>query len=167
MSQIPAISALGADSHPALSQLFAEVFGPGRFARAAYRVREAAGPQATNWFGVRDGSGEAGLIGAVGMTPVSCGAQSGVMLGPIAVRAKNQRGLIGSGLMNHALAWADASGFAFVILVGDLPYYERFGFARVPFGQVTFPGPVDPARVLARCCAPLVAMDLAGEVRAA
>ena len=40
-------------------------------------------------------------------------------------------------------------GFALVLLVGDMPYYGRFGFAPVPPGQITLPGPVDPARLLA------------------
>ena len=55
---------------------------------------------------------------------------------------------IGARLMEHALDVARAQGHRLVVLVGDEPYYARFGFRRVPFGQVTLPGPVDPARLL-------------------
>lgn len=145
-----------------LPRLFSEAFGPGRFTRAAYRVREAAGKDATVWFGAkRDDI----IVGALGMTPIRCGGHCGYLLGPVAVRKSDQRNFVGAGLIGHAATWAEAADSQFILLVGDLAYYGRFGFAPVPQGQVTFPGPVDPARILARCVAPFSPPDISGEVR--
>ncbi len=159
----PVISPSAPQDRPAVAALMAETFGPGRFARTAYRIREAAGTDATAWFVARHADGA--LAGAIGMTAVQCGERSGHMLGPVAVRASDQRGKIGSALIQHALFWADDMDSPFVILVGDRPYYGRFGFEPTVPGAVRLPGPVDLNRVLARCRPPLHATDLVGELR--
>jgi len=80
----------------------------------------------------------------------------------------DQRGRgIGVALMERGLAEARRRGHAFVILVGDEPYYARVGFAKLPPGSIRFPGPVDPARILGLALQPGAALDLSGELRRA
>ena len=84
------------------------------------------------------------------MTEITIGGRPGAaLLGPVAVDPEHRRLGLGTKLMNEALAAARAGGTALVILVGDHPYYGRFGFKVVPAGQIVFPGPVNPMRVLA------------------
>jgi predicted N-acetyltransferase YhbS len=130
-----------------LSQLAAAAFGPGRFARTAYRVRQGIAPVAAlclaAWLDDR-------LVGGIRFTAIRIGEEdSAALLGPLVVDpAENGKGL-GRALMEEGLSRARAEGFGSVLLVGDLPYYGRFGFVPVPFGQITLPGPVDPNRLLA------------------
>ncbi|MBK5198029.1 MAG: N-acetyltransferase [Methyloceanibacter sp.] len=130
-----------------LSQLAAAAFGPGRFARTAYRVRQGIAPVAAlclaAWLDDR-------LVGGIRFTAIRIGEEdSAALLGPLVVDpAENGKGL-GRALMEEGLSRARAEGFGLVLLVGDLPYYGRFGFVPVPFGQITLPGPVDPNRLLA------------------
>jgi predicted N-acetyltransferase YhbS len=72
-----------------------------------------------------------------------------LMLGPLTVDPAFEGRGIGAALMVRSLEAARAGGHALVLLVGDEPYYARFGFRRVPAGQLAMPGPVDPARFLA------------------
>lgn len=132
---------------PALSQLSAHAFGPGRFARSAYRVREGVPPVAALCLTARLGTR---LIGGIRFTAVAiCDEPHALLLGPLVVDpAENGKGY-GKALVADGLARAAKAGFSLVLLVGDVPYYGRFGFAPVPSGQMTLPGPVDPARLLA------------------
>ncbi len=130
----------------AISKLHARVFGPGRFARSAYRVREGKGHVSrfclVAWLG-----GE--LVGSLRMTEVTIGGTTGaVLLGPVAVDLEHRNLGLGKKLIGEALEAARAGGTALVVLVGDDPYYGRFGFKTVPPGQIVFPGPVNPARIL-------------------
>ena len=128
-----------------MKKLNEESFGPGRFARAAFRVREgAAAEPAFNLCAVQ---GDA-IIGAVQFTPISAGGAGGaLLLGPLIVEnAHNNQGH-GLRLMLDGMARARELGYR-LILVGDLPYYTRAGFAAVPLGRIALPGPVDPARLL-------------------
>lgn len=134
-----------ADDLAQIAQLHEMVFGPGRFARTAFRVREMAPCDPALSLSARSADG---LVGAVLQSAISVGGVAGVWLGPIAVTAKGRRAGVGASLMRGALAHASGSGAAFVLLVGDADYYGRFGFAPVPAGQITLPGPADPARVL-------------------
>ena len=138
-----------------------EAFGPGRFARAAYRIREG-GPhdRGLSFVAVRDGA----VIASVRMTPVAAGAGRAQMLGPLAVRPAFKNLGIGRRLVAIALEPASKAGVPAVILVGDEPYYGPLGFARVPRGQLAFPRPVDLDRVLAHEIAPGAVRRLAGEV---
>jgi len=136
----------GPEDAALIKQLHDEAFGPGRFARTAYRVREQA-PEAgfglTAW---RDGV----LAGSVHFTPVTIGGRGGaMMLGPLAVAPRFKAQGFGRWLVEHGVSEAQARGAALVILVGDLPYYARMGFRRIPQGQITLPGPVAPERLLA------------------
>ena len=130
----------------AIAALQAVAFGPGAYARAAFRVREEAPHDpALSFVGLLDGR----LVASVRLTPIRVGEARGLLLGPLVVDpAEKSRGY-GRALVRHALTEAAARGHAFVILVGDEPYYGRFGFHKVPQGQIILPGPVDPARLLA------------------
>jgi len=131
----------------AIEKLHSEAFGPGRFARTAYRVRETAALPGFGLVAWRDGE----LVGAVQFTPVSIGGRDGaMMLGPLAVAPRFKAQGFGRALVEAGVARAREMGAQIVILVGDLPYYARMGFDRAPTGQILMPGPVDLERVLAR-----------------
>ena len=130
-----------------IEKLEQRAFGPGRFARTAYRLREGAARDPALSFTAHVGTF---LVGSIQMTPVVCGGAPALLLGPLTVEpAFHSRG-IGGSLINAALTGAQSAGHALVILVGDEPYYRRFGFVRVPAGQLVMPGPVDTGRFLAR-----------------
>ena len=88
------------------------------------------------------------LVGSARMGPVRAGRTSFVMLGPLAVDPSFEGRGIGSTLTRAALDASRAAGEGLAILVGDAPYYARFGFTPVPPGRLGLPGPVDPARFL-------------------
>ena len=84
------------------------------------------------------------------MTPILCGGEPALLLGPLTVEpAFRSRGL-GEALVMKSLDAARKAGHKLVLLVGDAPYYARAGFKPVPHGQLIMPGPVDPERLL--CC---------------
>ena len=127
-------------------------FGPGRLARTAYRLREGRAPVAGLGFvALGEAGGEAKpLLGSIRYWPVRIGAADALLLGPLAVHPQHQGEGIGLGLMRHSLAAAEALEWSGVLLVGDLPYYERVGFGPAAPGRVAFPGPVDAGRLLWR-----------------
>lgn len=130
-----------------VSALHALVFGPGRFARTAYRVREGTPAISRFCYGAFLGDR---LIASLRMTPISIGASGPhVLLGPLAVHPEFAGQGHGKALVALSLSHAKACGIGIVALIGDLPYYARFGFAPVKPGQIVFPGPVNPARILA------------------
>jgi predicted N-acetyltransferase YhbS len=132
---------------PEISALHVRAFGPGRFARSAYRVREGtADVSAYCRVCTIDGT----LVAAVRFTPITIGGKGGaLLLGPLAVDPAFANQGYGRGLLAKALEDARAAGIVLVLLVGDEPYYGRLGFRRIPWGQITIPGPVDPNRLLA------------------
>ena len=130
---------------PAVRKLDERAFGPGRFAKTAYRLREGAEPDWSLSFLARIGGM---LVGANTMTPILLGETPGLLPGPLTVEtAFRSRGL-GEALVQRSLEAAKAAGHGLVLLVGDEPYYARLGFKRAPHGKFVFPGPVDPARLL-------------------
>lgn len=132
-----------------IEALHAASFGPGRFARAAFRLREQ-GPHDLNLSFVARAGGEGSLVGSVRLTWVTTGADrpKGLLLGPLAVMPVWKNKGAGRALMRHALARAAETDAAYVLLVGDAPYYAPFGFVPVAPGRITMPGPVDPRRLL-------------------
>jgi predicted N-acetyltransferase YhbS len=130
----------------AIDRLHQRAFGPGRFARTAYRLREMAGERAVFGFTAHVGTF---LAGSVRITPVMAGSVSAAMLGPLTVDPAFEGKGIGGALMARAIEESPARGIALILLVGDLPYYSRFGFRPVSPGHVLLPGPVDPSRFLA------------------
>ncbi|MBY0613198.1 MAG: N-acetyltransferase [Beijerinckiaceae bacterium] len=130
----------------AINALHERAFGPGRFARTASRIREQAALDPRLCFVARVGTL---LVGSIRLTPISIGnLQHCLLLGPLAVEPAFDGKGIGSALMNRSIDAARALGYQLVILIGDEPYYGRFGFRRVPFEAIDLPGPVDPARLL-------------------
>jgi len=146
----------------AVSALHARVFGPGRFARTAYRVREGTAPISPFCSGAFfDGR----LIASLRLTPVKIGGTGPhLLLGPLAVDPAYSGQGYGRALVSASVEAAKAANIGIIVLVGDTAYYERFGFAAVPPGQITFPGPVNPARILAREIAPGALASARGEV---
>jgi predicted N-acetyltransferase YhbS len=132
------------DADP-IERLNERVFGPGRFARTAYRVREATPADPALSFVARVGTL---LVGASAMTPITVGEVSALLLGPLIVEPVFRSQGIGEALVARSLEAAKAAGWKLVILVGPESYYERMGFQRVPAGQISLPGPVDPDRLL-------------------
>jgi len=145
-----------------LSELSAQAFGPGRFTRSAYRVREGVPPvSALCLCGLLDGR----LVGGIRFTAIRIGGEEGAaLLGPLVVDPVEKGKGFGRALVEEGLARARAEGFGLVLLVGDMPYYGRFGFQPVPPGQITLPGPADPARLLALELIP-GALAAAGQVK--
>ncbi|NSZ17449.1 GNAT family N-acetyltransferase [Agrobacterium vitis] len=133
-------------SHDAIIELInAEAFGPGRFTRAAARIREQGPHDRTLSFVCAD-QGE--TIASVRMTPVLAGTVKGHMLGPLAVRPSHKCLGIGRELVRIAIEAARRNGSEAVILIGDPPYYMPLGFEKIAYNAIAFPGPVDPGRVL-------------------
>ena len=130
---------------PAIERLNERTFGPGRYAKTAYRLREQADHRLDVSFTARTGTL---LVGSVRLTPIRIGEAKALLLGPLTVEpAFRERG-VGQALIERALVEAGTKGEKLVILVGDEPYYGKCGFKHVPAGRVTMPGPVDPARLL-------------------
>jgi predicted N-acetyltransferase YhbS len=140
----------------AIDRLHERAFGPGRFARTAYRLREGAGHLPDLSFTALVGTL---IVGSVRLTPVRAGQAPALVLGPLTVDPAFEGRGIGAALIRRALDAAQAAGHGLVLLVGDETYYARFGFRPVPTGQLALPGPVDPQRLL---YGELVADALAG-----
>jgi len=131
----------------AISDLSARVFGPGRFVRTAYRVREGT-PDISDFCRVALAGDR--IIAAIRMTEIAIGGRSGaLMLGPLAVDPEFANLGYGRRLIAESIEAARSAGRELVLLVGDMPYYGRLGFIPVPAGQVILPGPVNPDRLLA------------------
>src|SRR3974377_1535118 len=114
------------DDQTALETLLAHCFGPGRYARSAYRLREGVRPEpGLSFVAVEDGV----LRGSVQFWPVFVGKEPALLLGRLAVESEQRGQGIGIALMNHAIEEARRLGHRAIILVGDLPYYARVGFA--------------------------------------
>jgi predicted N-acetyltransferase YhbS len=129
----------------AIERLHERTFGPGRYARSAYRIREGRGHVLDLSFTARIGSL---LVGSVRLTPICIGETPALLLGPLTVEPPFRAHGVGSALIERALKDAKAKGHTLVVLVGDQPFYGKSGFKRIPKGHVKMPGPVDPARLL-------------------
>jgi predicted N-acetyltransferase YhbS len=151
---------------PAVTALHDQVFGPGALTRAAYRVREGQ-PHLTTYCRVLcDG---ATVIAAIKYTAIKIGGRSdALMLGPLMVAAHYGNQGHGRRLISESLKAAREGGIQLVLLVGDAPYYARFGFQPVlPMGRIEMPGPVDPRRLLVTGPDVAVVAEYAGMVRGA
>jgi predicted N-acetyltransferase YhbS len=147
----------------AIEVLLDHAFGPGRFTKVSERVREIAEFRQDlsfcAWDGVR-------LVGCVRMTRIAIGGTEAVFLGPLAVEADVRKFGTGGALVQAACDAAQKAGFARVLLVGDEPYFSRFGFSAAPARDVRLPGPVDQRRVLVRALREGGADGLSGLVMA-
>lgn len=124
--------------------LLDRAYGPDRFLKPSQRLRNGRDPALA--LVARDG-GE--IVGTVQLWEVDAGGRAALLLGPLAVSPDRQGAGIGGRLMRAALNRAIAFGHGAVILVGDAPYYERFGFSTELTSGLAMPGSVDPARFLA------------------
>jgi len=131
----------------AVEALYDEVFGPGRFAKTAERLREGNAKITDASLVAVDSEG---LTGVVRVWPVTVGTTGrAAFLGPIAVAERRRGNGVAFKLMERAIGVCREQGYAAVILVGDLDYYDRFGFKSAE-GRFQLPGPVDQKRVLIR-----------------
>lgn len=130
---------------PAIEKLEERAFGPGRFARTAYRLREGVEPDLSLSFVAHVGTL---LVGANRMTPILVDNSPALLLGPLTVEPAFRSQGLGEALVKKSLDAAREAGHGLVLLVGDLDYYSRLGFARVQRGKIAMPGPVDPRRLL-------------------
>jgi predicted N-acetyltransferase YhbS len=149
-----------ADDDAYVEELGRTAFGPGRFSRAAFRLREGVRHDPELSF-VAEFKGN--LVGSVRLTPVLIGGKRALVLGPLMIDPGLKNFGIGRELMNRALVIARHKGHRFVVLVGDYGYYKVFGFEKIPHGQITFPGPANPDRILGCQLQPGVLVDYHGQ----
>jgi len=139
-----------ADDWWEVEALYDLCFAPGREALSSYRLRDDVPPVADLSMVARDGEGI--LAGAIRFWPVMIGETHALLLGPIAVHPTHQGEGLGGSLILESLDRATRSGWERAMLVGDAPYYGRFGFARLD--GVLMPPPTNPERVLGRDLVP-------------
>ena len=135
-------------------------FAPGRTALSSYRLRDDVPKVAALCLVLRDDFGT--LAAVIRYWPVLVGGRSTLLLGPVAVHPTRQGEGLGGLLMRESLAEARRLGWERVLLVGDLPYYRRFGFAKQP--GVEMPPPTNPDRVLSIALRPGAWAGVSGKV---
>lgn len=150
------------EDDPVVEAISAEAFGPGRFARAACKIREG-GPHDPRLSFVARVDGE--IVGSVRQSWVAAGKGRALLLGPLAVRPRWKNRGIGRELVRIALEAARRHGAPMVLLVGDEPYYGPLGFRVFPKGRLEMPRPVDPDRLLVALFDEPALWELAGEVQ--
>ena len=119
-------------------------FGENRHLRTCQRLRDGRAPAEGLAFSAM---AEGRLVGTLRLWHVSAGGIPALMLGPLAVEASSRELGVGTALMDHALA-AAARGHRAVILLGDAPYYARFGFSPEKMAELSLPGPFERDRLL-------------------
>jgi len=121
-------------------------FGENRHLRTCQRLRDGRTPaEGLAFSAMRQGR----LVGTVQLWHVSAGGTRALMLGPLAVDSDCRMLGVGAALITRALAAARARGHRAVLLLGDAPYYVRFGFASAKTGALSLPGPFERDRLLA------------------
>lgn len=130
---------------PLVEALVLRAFGPGRYAKAAERLREGRGPLYDLSFVAWD---DGRLVGCAQQWNVKIGDTPAILFGPIAVEPAYRHHGLGSSLTERACDAAAAAGHRLIVLVGDMPLFGPLGF--VPAPGVRMPGPVDQRRVLVR-----------------
>lgn len=148
-----------------VEMLLDTAFAPGRTALSSYRLRDGVRPVADLCRVARDEFDA--VAGCIRFWPVRIGAggHDALLLGPVAVHPTRQGEGIGALLITDALERAREAGWSRVVLVGDAPYYRRFGFTRETAHALRFPPPTNPERLLARALAPGAFDGVAGLVR--
>lgn len=135
-------------------------FAPGRTALSSYRLREGVAPVAGLCLILRNGLNV--VIAAIRYWPVRVAGHPVLLLGPVAVHPTAQGEGLGGYLMHESLKRAQQMGWGRVMLVGDAPYYSRFGFSKLQ--HVEMPPPTNPDRVLGLELQPGAWVDVAGQV---
>jgi predicted N-acetyltransferase YhbS len=136
------------DDAPAIEHLLDLAFGTDRMGKTVYKLRDGIAPVRELGFVIRDPGGR--LKGSLRFWPITIGAKRipALLLGPIAVAPEDRGKGYARALIWHGLGVARALGHRIVLLVGDAPYYEQFGFARALAAPLSLPGWVDEARFL-------------------
>ena len=150
------------DTHD-VEYLYDLAFAPGRQALSSYRLRDGVPPVAELCLVARGEEGA--LAGAIRYWPVVIGSHRALLLGPVAVHPTRQGEGVGGQLVAESIERAEALGWERVVLIGDAPYYARFGF--VPLSGAEFPPPTNPDRVLGRALTQGAFEGVYGKVRPA
>jgi predicted N-acetyltransferase YhbS len=150
-----------AADHWEVEALYDLCFAPGREALSSYRLRAGVQPVDGLCLTLRDADGI--LVAAIRYWPVRVGQTAALLLGPIAVHPTLQGEGLGGLLMSESLALARAAGWARVMLVGDAPYYRRFGFRKLE--GVEMPPPTNPDRILGLALQPEAWAGVVGKVQ--
>src|ERR1700688_3676711 len=125
-------------------------FGENRHLRTCQRLRDGRAPAAGLALSVVRQDGQKNrLVGTLRLWHVSAGGVPALVLGPLAVDPSCRELGVGAALTRYALAAAKAAGHGAVILLGDAPYYARFGFSALKTGELSLPGPFERDRLLA------------------
>lgn len=140
-------------------------FAPGRLALSSYRLRDGVDRVAELCLLARDEFDV--VVGAIRFWPIVIGEMTAeaLLLGPIAVHPTRQAEGLGALLMSESLGRAAEHGWTRVVLIGDEPYYKRFGFTRALGRALDYPPPTNPDRLLARALAPNAFEGVRGMVR--
>ena len=133
-----------ADDWWEVEALYDLCFAPGREALSSYRLRDGIPPVAELCLVARDTDGS--LAGAIRNWPVRVGGKWALLLGPVAVHPTHQGEGLGALLIYRSIEIARTDKWSRIMLVGDAPYYGRFGFAKLD--GVIMPPPTNPDRVL-------------------
>lgn len=155
MNTVPAILpafafTIEAEAHrdiAAREALLDRAMGPGRRRKSSEKIRRGRLPAEGLAFVARGEDGR--VVGTVRLWDVEAGASRALLLGPLAVDPSVKAGGIGSALMRHAVAAAARLGHGAILLVGDAPYYSRFGFSAEKTDRLAMPGPYEKHRLLA------------------
>ncbi len=132
---------------PAIQKMYCQAFGPGRFARTAYRIREG-GDYAKNLSCVAEHQGQ--VAGTIRFSEIAIGEKrQALLLGPLVVNEVYRGYNYGIALIDYSLKIAQKLDFKLVILVGDLAYYQKAGFVRIASGDIRLPAPFNAHRLLA------------------
>lgn len=144
---LPPISAERPEHAHEVDALIDAAFGPGRYAKAAERLREGNTPDLTlSMVAIEDGR----VVGCSRIWPIHIGARPALLLGPFAVADEWRSKGLGAALIEKCCQASDAAGHDLILLVGDAPYFSKLGFHPVPAGDIRLPGPVDARRVQVR-----------------
>jgi len=140
-------------------------FAPGRGALSSYQLRDGVDPIAPLCTVARDEYDV--LAGCIRFWPVEIGARRdpALLLGPIAVHPTRQGEGLGALLIGESLDLATADGWTRVLLIGDAPYYARFGFSAEYTGRLDFPKPYNPGRLLGKALVPGAFQNCSGLVQ--
>ena len=141
-----AIRAERASDVVAREALLDACFGANRYLRTCQRLRDGRAP--AEGLSLSAAARGSRLIGTVRLWHVGAGGKPALMLGPLAVEAFSRKLGVGAALIRHALAVAKARGHRAVILLGDAPYYARFGFSALKTAELSLPGPFERDRLL-------------------
>jgi predicted N-acetyltransferase YhbS len=121
-------------------------FGENRHMRTCQRLRDGRAP--AEGLALSAVARDGGLVGTLRLWRVSAGGVPALLLGPLAVDSAHRKLGVGAALMVHAIAAATSRGHRAVLLLGDAPYYSRFGFSAEKTGELTLPGSFERERLL-------------------